>query len=598
MAQIKWLEKQIAEDVLPMLARLSGRAEIEQYCQELIASWQDPGRSEEYIGRNLYTTTRKRIRESDLPTEVKLCALDVIDIPTEQWIEWNERHEQSLEERLADPQFIREPDAIVERARSLLLDLPSQQSEHEWPRVAVGLAVCTGRRFAEVMKKATFEKKTSFSVLFTGPVKRRDAEPPLTFEIPTLCEADLVCEAVAWLRAQVDCSLLSENEVSSLYGRPVRQMTDLQFHDLIPNRSQKVHLYTQICRAVYCLLADFYFGPFDVPSLVYREAVLGHFKKTGATGPVRHAYTSAAHYFDYVLLDAGGEPDNRRGIRLGQPGVVKLEVFQKRERWKQLLPSPDEPAVADGRQGDTGTEPKKKKKKNAIINVTPDDRDLFVDLNRFSLRKGKQSEALRYLIEFYRTHQNIALSQLNRATLTFDDLALTDEDKQTIREGMAVAGETDLLTFLAQAGVQIAKKKVKEAEYLDVDFTRLPTKKLLEERRAGALKEKVRRAVIATVWHNREVQDPVQRWFLNANVVRSLVGGRPDAIRDILLAEYAQRLERHHARLQIKEGKNRNPKLAPREIELPDDPEMYTKAREAELLDGESLVQTIEAQEM
>ncbi len=583
MAQIQWLEKQIAQEVLPTLARLSERAEIEQYCQELIASWQDPGRSEEYIGRNLYTTTRKRIRESDLPTEVKRSALDVIDIPTEQWIAWNERHEQSLEERLADPQFLREPDALVERARSLLLDLPSQQGEHEWSRVAVGLAVCTGRRFAEVMKKAMFEKKTPFSVLFTGPVKQRDPELPHTFEIPTLCEADLVCEAVAWLRAQVDCSLLSENEVSSLYGKSVRHMTDLQFHDLIPNRSQKAHLYTQICRAVYCLLADFYFGPFDVPSLVYREAVLGHFKKTSSAGTIRHAYTSAAHYFDYILLDAGGEPDNRRGTRLGQPGVVKLEIFQKPERWKQFFSSPDEPAMGDG-QGTTGTEPKKKRKKNSILNVTSDDRDLFVDLNRFSLRKGKQSEALRYLIEFYRTHQNIAMVQQKRSSLELEDLEAEPEVREVIREGMALAGKTDIAAYLIEAAAQVARGKIGEAKAKAVDFTRLSTTQLQDKkysRVSAATTERLRRAVYQVMRHNLLIEDPSRRRYINTNVVKALVGGRYELIKRYL-EERAQDLQAHHEQLHIRENQNPNPAVVAREIQIPDDPDAFLPGREHE----------------
>ncbi|NJO97967.1 MAG: hypothetical protein HC764_19865 [Pleurocapsa sp. CRU_1_2] len=72
-----------------------------------------------------------------------------------------------------------------------------------------GLAVLTGRRCTEVIKTAQFEFKTKYSVIFTGALKRGDEPVECVFEIPTLCEAQLVIEAIVLLPhfSQIERSL-------------------------------------------------------------------------------------------------------------------------------------------------------------------------------------------------------------------------------------------------------------------------------------------------------------------------------------------------------------------------------------------------------
>ncbi|WP_338246590.1 protelomerase family protein [Dictyobacter halimunensis] len=55
--------------------------------------------------------------------------------------------------------LLKDPDGLVERALSLLFS-PA------WADLVVGIAVCTGRRLAEIMKTGTFLVKEPYTVWF------------------------------------------------------------------------------------------------------------------------------------------------------------------------------------------------------------------------------------------------------------------------------------------------------------------------------------------------------------------------------------------------------------------------------------------------
>ena len=85
---------------------------------------------------------------------------------------------------------------------------------------------------------------------------KRDEPVECVFEIPTLCEARLVLEAIANLRSQLgkDIQDLSKRQVSSRYGRAVATKCDRgakpsahrYFDELVPLREDKDNLYTHI----------------------------------------------------------------------------------------------------------------------------------------------------------------------------------------------------------------------------------------------------------------------------------------------------------------------------------------------------------------
>jgi len=90
-----------------------------------------------------------------------------------------------VEDRLQNTRFLTGPDAIVERAETLLSSKTSTSAD-----LAVGLGVVIGRRLSELLGlKTKLEPKTEFSVLFTGQLKHQGELA--AFEIPTLCPASI-----------------------------------------------------------------------------------------------------------------------------------------------------------------------------------------------------------------------------------------------------------------------------------------------------------------------------------------------------------------------------------------------------------------------
>jgi hypothetical protein len=50
--------------------------------------------------------------------------------------------------------------------------------------------------------------------------------------------------------------------------------------------------------------------------------------------------------------------------------------------------------------------------------------------------------------------------------------------------------------------------------------------------------------------HNRQTCDPLHRWFINAAIVRDLVGGRNDKVR-AYLATRAEEIDKHHKEFSL-----------------------------------------------
>jgi hypothetical protein len=197
-------------------------------------------------------TTRRSIK--DLLGE-KHFSLDYIKFSTEEYIELNNLKQGRVELKNEQIQFLDDPDAIVERAISLL-DSP------EWSEMAAGLSVLTGRRSSEILSTARFVQFSDWSVTFTGALKRGGETQVLSFEIPTLAPAALVCQALDKVRKQLpDAAHLPPEQVNSQFGSAVIQQCDLHFQDLVPCREGKDNLYTHLFRAVYATIATFWFCP-------------------------------------------------------------------------------------------------------------------------------------------------------------------------------------------------------------------------------------------------------------------------------------------------------------------------------------------------
>lgn len=100
--------------------------------------------------------TRNEIRVK-LDGLTRQFALTYLNFSTEEWTRMNAGSDETLQTRHENQQFIKNPDAIVSRGTELLA------SDH-WDEIAVGVAVCTGRRLTEVLKTAELTLKTPYSV--------------------------------------------------------------------------------------------------------------------------------------------------------------------------------------------------------------------------------------------------------------------------------------------------------------------------------------------------------------------------------------------------------------------------------------------------
>jgi hypothetical protein len=168
--------------------------------------------------------------------------LKVCNLSEGEWVSMNDRNRATTQERLNQTQLVRDPDALVNRALSLVLS-------DQWSELVVGIALCTGRRLAEILKTGTFAVKEPYTVWFEGQVKGRTRIPD-RYELPTLVRGYLVVEAVAKLRRLVDCTTIEVEQVSQKYGKAVNETVERVYGEQIPSRDHH-HLYTFSRVALY-----------------------------------------------------------------------------------------------------------------------------------------------------------------------------------------------------------------------------------------------------------------------------------------------------------------------------------------------------------
>lgn len=561
MAGLRWVAEEM-QTFLPTIQALKSEKEVREACEAVVASWRQRYPNGNSL-RNPITQARKALRT--LPLSKKLSylnekgepehvALKYFNLSEAEWIALNAQSEAALDARMTNQQFLHDPDALVARARQLL-------TSTTWPEVAVGITVCTGRRLGEVLKTAVFQRKTAYSVVFEGQLKK---EGMVSFEIPTLVEADRVMAAWTWLREHHNCEQVDLDVISSRYGAPVRETADLHFKDVVPTRSHHEVRYTHLFRTIYAVIADFYYRPSWVVPLKFRAVIQGHTKKIAAEGEVRQNYLSSAHYFDYVIVDAEGHEDRRHGVRLHEPGVEILEVFQRHEETKMTTKKAQSPQEGPR---DQAASPERKKK-HSLLNV-PEGIAQSVKGYQQSMRKRTQAEVLAFLMAFYEEHKDRDVPGATREGLvTLDDLGMSGEEKALVQQGMEIAGSEDVEAFVREATIIQARKRVAETVRIQtLDFSAMSLKELERQKHPDATRERARRAIDAVMAYNARVQDVNLRWHINVNVVRQLVGGRPEIIK-AYLGERSEELDEHHRHYAILPRRNRPSELIKQEIVL------------------------------
>lgn len=320
-----WLKAHFQQKYYPAVSILEDTPEDREVAQQW-STWM----REQWGNRNLSTLSQQR----NLMTEVRSALkerlgeehwiLEVMNFTTDEWTQINEEANKVVSDRNEQQSLIDEPQAIVDRAEKLL-------HNREWSDIVAGLAVVTGRRCAELLKTAKFEKASAYSVWFTGALKRR-SEKDLKFEIPTLIPAKQVIEALAKVRAWVDTEGMDNRKINNRYSAAVSRVCDVTFADLVPLRAGRDSLYTHLFRTIYARIATHWYAPPEVADLEYMAAIQGHFLIQNKENPEqRRSLASTRHYNDYKIGNGKGNIDGRQGIKLEEPGVTILQAFRSKE---------------------------------------------------------------------------------------------------------------------------------------------------------------------------------------------------------------------------------------------------------------------------
>ena len=317
-AKTKWLQKYLQE-ILPQIIPLTDSEKdiprAKDWDNKIRAFFDERGLSDLSQQKNRFTDIRNAIKAID----PQHPALNYIGLNPDEWIEVNAEASSNTDNRTT--QLIQDPEAIVEKASSLLLS-------RQWSQVAAGLAVVTGRRVSEILQTAKFDKVSTYIVLFSGAAKRRDESVPLEFEIPTLVKADSVIEAIAYLRTQLNTKGLDNQQINQRYESQVSRECDRAFRDLVPTRDGKTNLYTHLFRSVYATIATHWYCPTHVSDLEFRAYIQGHFQIIDEPDQQRRlSLASSKHYWDYKISDGHGNVDGRLGIKLHEPEVEVVDFF-------------------------------------------------------------------------------------------------------------------------------------------------------------------------------------------------------------------------------------------------------------------------------
>ncbi len=329
----KWLQQAIESEYLPVIRSLKdtpdGRQQAEALYQSIRQSWYDRGSRSLTQQQGVIDETRRRLKD-ELGEDHWI--LDVIGFTTEEYTELNNIKQNRVAERNEATQQIDNPDAIVATAARLM-------EKADWASIAAGLAVTTGRRIAELLSTAQFEKKSQWSVTFSGALKRRGESQQLSFEIPTLVVADRVIQALKRLRTELpQATEMTPTEINGKYESAVARVCDQTFTDLVSPRDGKESLYTHLFRAVYATIATFWYCPPTVEATEFRAAIQGHYALLDQKSPeLRRSIAASRHYSDYEISDQEIAKYNgkRKGIKLGISGIQPIEQFEKALEPKQ-----------------------------------------------------------------------------------------------------------------------------------------------------------------------------------------------------------------------------------------------------------------------
>lgn len=610
----KWL-RALTDEYLLAAEKL---ADNDEAGFQQLASWMRDrfaahGATELKQQRNLMSAVRSRLRERFGDDHL---ALSTMNFSTEEWIQIN----SAITKRAAaqnEAQVILSPEtvnALVSRATQLLLS-------RSWADVAAGLAVVTGRRSTEILKTAAFTLKSAYSVVFTGALKRKGEATTLSFEIPTLCQAEYVVTALSKLRSALPTESISPAQVNQ-FADDVCAACNRHFADLIAAPEGRDNLYTHLFRKVYATVATYYDCPPAVDEAEFRAHIQGHFSgHEHLSLAERRTIASDRHYRSYIIQDDQG--NMRKGVRLGRPGVEVLEAFRKPDfeedismaKPQQTEVSSDIPEV----QATAVTSRKRPVKRPELPadlldqmmrsmaerGVKGSYADVFaallqsVDRLQAELAAEKQKNAgglnavnwftkqvdeLRERIDALES-ENAALKASavelqSIATLKSENARLASELKATegrLETIQQILSPSATAAPSSQAAVALAPLPAPIAAAASVPIRSAPTATTAaasappEFRRNpdaldANLDPDIERALFAIIHHNKSVNSNTDRWTISINPMKELlktIGKSYQTAITAVLNAYSQAIDAHHAEFLLSPRHNRVHKDVP-----------------------------------
>jgi Telomere resolvase len=599
-----WVRDRWSTELEPVLrvATVAQEKELRVFWEQELAWWKGHRHLDGDSLRNPLTNVRTLIKQLPLTDENSYVnpqngqqehiGLAVFNLAEGEWVSLNDRQRAQTQKRLEQEVFISEPDAVVQRALPLLLS-------DEWAELVVAIAICTGRRLAEIMKSGTFTRGEGYTVWFEGQLKASNRAD--RFEIPTLARSFLVVDAVEHLRRLVDCSPLEIDQVSQKFGKAVNETVDRVYRDLIPVRVTKENKDAgptiHVLRSVYAHIAVLWYDPPPVDPINYMAQIQGHRFITDPQVPVGASeeevhgvqlnYASHANYADYQILGTDGQVDGRRGIKLGTLGVTVLGHYDA--IWQQWLKGQGNTALPLVRKGKKRGKPADQNKTgfSALRPLvwTKDWVDELRDQTQQLLKRPevKDDEIVRRMAAAYAVQLAGLQGKSPAETLSLESLNIDPELRALLLEGMALSGAADLLAFLLAAGEQSARQLRSVARKSDTHhYAEMPTSKLLGP---NAAQERLRRGLYAVMHFNEQMAAQGRYndlWFITVQMMQNLLGGRKDAIKAYLEA-HQEEISAHHIHYDIKSHLNRKAQSPREAIPVPEDPKEYPWAEVAEV---------------
>jgi hypothetical protein len=400
-----------------------------------------------------------------------------------------------------------------------------------------------------------------YTLVFDGQLKRRDINLK-PYEIPTLVNAELVLSAWRRLRSLEDCTRLDNEQVAQKYSKDASANASRQFTGIIPQRTTKQDLYTHGFRAVYARLAVLLYCPVKLHDLVYVNAILGQFQAENEQQ--RRDYAATMHYFDYRIATEDGQIDGRQGIRLSEPHIQVLEVFQRQPKGETPMNTTD-----TQEQQALATKPHKSR---GTLTTKPGTFDQAQALMQARGMRKHDELVVDLMANDATAHQMYALLQPFSQELNADGpiatlqalIAAYRAGGSSAAPGMGellqeVADEQEPVSYLR--GLVERERSFKKAianRHAGTDYAALSMEQLSKIKMPEAATERFKRAVDAILAHNNEQSDPLHLWYINAAAVRDLVGGRNDAVQAYLDTRKPE-LDAHHAQYKITARQNSKP---------------------------------------